>query len=118
MDGAREYTKVVSEPWFTLIKLGLKAVEGRLKRGEFDDMRVGDRIKLVNSDLGFKREFIVMIEWITYYDNFADYLEAEGLTGTLPGVDTMEEGLAVYYKYYTEEDEKKYGVIAMKFVKI
>ena len=27
-----EYTKHISEPWFTLIKLGLKKCEGRIKK--------------------------------------------------------------------------------------
>lgn len=120
MDGAREYTKVVSEPWFTLIRLGLKTVEGRLKKGEFDTMRVGDKIRFVNGDLGFRREVDVVIKGITCYSSFNDYLWSEGLEKTLPGAGIRDigEALSVYYKYYTKEEEKKYGVIAIKFIRI
>ena len=33
------YTKNLSEPWFTLIKLGLKKCEGRLNKGDFAKMK-------------------------------------------------------------------------------
>jgi len=38
------YTENVSEPWFSLINLGLKTVEGRKDKGRFHDMKVGDII--------------------------------------------------------------------------
>jgi ASC-1-like (ASCH) protein len=33
-----EYTKNLSEPWFSLIKLGIKKCEGRLKKGDFAEI--------------------------------------------------------------------------------
>jgi hypothetical protein len=38
------YTENVSEPWFSLINLGLKTVEGRKNKGRFHDMQLGDII--------------------------------------------------------------------------
>ena len=38
------YKKHLSEPWFSLIKLKLKTVEGRLNKGDFSKMLVGDNI--------------------------------------------------------------------------
>jgi ASC-1-like (ASCH) protein len=40
-----EYTKHLSEPWFSLIKLGIKKCEGRLKDGDFAKFKKDDCIK-------------------------------------------------------------------------
>lgn len=41
-----KYTKSVSEPWFTLISLGLKTVKGRLNKGEFKVVAI--KLQLIN----------------------------------------------------------------------
>ena len=33
------YRKHLSEPWFSLIKLGIKTVEGRLNKGVFSKIK-------------------------------------------------------------------------------
>ena len=40
----------LSEPWFTLISLGLKTCEGRLHKHRFKDYKIGDIIKWWNND--------------------------------------------------------------------
>ena len=35
----------LSEPWFTLISLGLKTCEGRLHKHRFKNYKIGDIIK-------------------------------------------------------------------------
>jgi len=106
------YTENVSEPWFSLISLGLKTVEGRRNKGRFKDMRVGETIEWVNDD--FKRR-TVMTEIIgkNEYSTFEEYLLAERLDRCLPGIKTIEDGRAVYYKYFTKEDEQEFGVVAI-----
>ena len=42
-----KYTKHLSEPWFTLIKLGIKTCEGRLNKGDFSNMKVNDTIEFL-----------------------------------------------------------------------
>lgn len=109
------YEKNLSEPWFSLIKLKMKSVEGRLNKGDFANMKVGDSIIFTNVELGFERKFKVEIKNIVNYETFYEYLEHETLEKCLPGVDTMEEGLNVYYKYYSQEDEMKYKIKAFTF---
>jgi ASC-1-like (ASCH) protein len=41
-------------------------------------------------------------------------LEKEGIEKTVPGQLNLEQGLNVYYKYYTEESVKDSGVVAIK----
>ena len=110
-----EYNKNLSEPWFSLIKLGIKKCEGRLNKGDFNQMKKGDCIKFVNNDFGFLRSFYVKIKSKHYYNSFQEYLENETLDKCLPGIENIEDGVKIYYKYYSKEDEKKYKIVAIKF---
>ena len=109
-----KYTKNLSEPWFSLIKLGIKKCEGRLKKGDFNEIKKGDNIIFENNDFGFLRNFTVKITSIHNYKSFKEYLENEKLDKCLPGIDTIENGIKIYYKYYTKEDEDKYKIVAIR----
>jgi ASC-1-like (ASCH) protein len=108
------YTKHLSEPWFSLIKIGAKKCEGRLNKGEFSEMKKGDYILFENNDLDFLRSFRCKITSIHNYNSFEHYLESETLEICLPGIDTIEEGIRIYYKYYKKEDEAKYKIKAFR----
>ena len=109
-----EYKKHLSEPWFTLIKLGIKKCEGRLNKGEFSEMNKNDYIIFQNNDFGFLRELKCKITSIHNYISFKEYLEKETLHKCLPGIDDIKDGINIYYKYYTKEDELKYKIIAIR----
>ena len=112
------YKKNLSEPWFSLIKLGLKKCEGRLNKGDFNKMKKGDIIIFENSDFGDTRSFSVKVTSTKKYNTFEEYLKKETLEKCLPGIDTMKEGLNIYYKYYSKQDENLYKIIAIKIKKI
>ena len=109
-----EYSKNLSEPWFSLIKLGLKKCEGRLKKGDFAKIKKGDYIRFENNDFNFSRSFLVKITSTRTYDSFREYLLNETLEKCLPSIDTIEQGTSIYYKYYSKEDESKYKIIAIR----
>jgi ASC-1-like (ASCH) protein len=109
------YEKNLSEPWFSLIKLGLKKCEGRLNKGDFTKMKKGDIIEFYNEDFG-KRKFKCKITSIHNYKNFEEYLTHESLEKCLPGIDTIDEGVSVYRKYFNEENENKYGIVAIRII--
>jgi ASC-1-like (ASCH) protein len=75
-------------------------------------MKIGEVIEWKNDD--FKsRSFMTKIVGKREYKTFKEYLETEGLNKCLPGIPTLEHGLSVYYKYFTKEDEAKYGIVAI-----
>ncbi len=109
------YVENVSEPWFTLIQLGLKTVEARKNKGKFKEMKVGDTIEWRNNN--FKpRSFLTQVIGKAEYPNFKTYLETEGLDKCLPNMEKygIEHGLSVYYKFYTKEEEQQFGVVAIR----
>ncbi len=107
----------LSEPWFSLISLGLKTVEGRLNKGRFQEMKVDDIIEWYNEDFKKRTVKTKIIEKIEY-KTFEEYLEKEGLDKCLPGMPSLEYGLSVYFKYFSKENEEKYGVVAIRIVVI
>jgi ASC-1-like (ASCH) protein len=109
-----EYKKHLSEPWFSLIKLGIKKCEGRLNKGDISEMKKNDFILFENNDFGFLRTFYCKITSIHDYTSFHDYLEKETLQKCLPGIDNIQDGCSIYYKYYTKEDELKYKIKALR----
>ena len=65
-----------------------------------------------NNEFGFERKCKMEIKHISYYENFKTYLENETLEMCLPGIDNIEDGLNVYYKYYKKCDELEYKIKA------
>ena len=108
----------LSEPWFTLISLGLKTVEGRLHKNRFKNYKIGDVIKWWNNDFDQGRVCFTKIVNVTLYNTFEEYLIDKGLEKCLPGMPNLEHGLNVYFKYFTKEDEKTYGVVSFELERI
>ncbi len=117
LNNLHTYEKTVKEPWFSLIKFGIKTVEGRLNKGEFSEMKIGDSIRFINYDLNLEspRKFTIKITNITNYSTFESYLKSETLQKCLPGIDNIDDGLKIYYSFYNKNDELKYGIRALTF---
>ncbi|RYR42564.1 hypothetical protein Ahy_A08g039028 isoform C [Arachis hypogaea] len=96
----------VQEPFFSQLKDGLKTVEGRCAGGKYSRIGLGNLI-LVNKSVVFE------VQEIRWYPTFADMLETENLGKVLPGVDSVEKGVEIYRRFYTEEKEKSNGVLAI-----
>ena len=82
----------VDDPWFTHLVEGRKTVEGRRALPKGSDLSPGKKIRFKCSH----REAIFEIKRVTLYNSLEQYLISEGLRNTLPGVETLEEGLKIY----------------------
>ncbi|XP_077225308.1 uncharacterized protein LOC143858542 isoform X2 [Tasmannia lanceolata] len=96
----------VQEPFFSQLKVGLKTIEGRCAVGDYNRIVPGSLL-LINKCL------LLDVQFVKWYASFSEMIEAENLTKVLPGVKTIEEGVKVYRKFYTEEKEKAHGVVAI-----
>ena len=107
-------TKNVSEPWFSLIALRKKTVEGRLRKGDFADVAPGQRFVWTNDELGFERSFKTTVKSVKEYATFRAYLSGEGLARCLPapGVTSVRKGVEVYRRFYDAKTEREHGVVA------
>ena len=103
----------VQQPFFDFIKNGKKIIEGRLNKGKFEYINTGDVIKICCND--DEHIFITAyIKDVRKYISFYQYLFYEGLEKTLPNISNINDACNVYHKFYTHDQEKKYGVIAIE----
>lgn len=101
----------VQEPYYTFIMNGVKTVEGRLDKGKFSTLKLGDRLNLNNQALF---EVVAVIP----YSSFRAMIEAEGIEHVIPDKKTLDEAVQVYYRFYTPEQEKEFGVLAVRIRKL
>lgn len=97
----------VKEPYYSLILKKEKNVEGRLNKGKFAEIKKGDFLILGKKKLKVLEKII--------YKSFQEMIENEGVENVIPDKKTVNEAVEVYYSFYTQKDEKKFGVCAIKF---
>ena len=137
------FTQDLDERWFTAIVNGSKIAEGRVKKTwvaklkQFDmivfkkkcsnkkksdeksdeisdekqDMNIVARSPVVSTSVS------VFVTDIKPYSSFVDLFNKVGLDRVLPGIESNEEGVEVYREWYSENQEKKLGVVGI-FVKV
>lgn len=49
----------------------------------------------------------------TIYKTFEDMIVFEGVKNVIPDAKNIDEAEIVYYKFYSKEDEKVFGVVAI-----
>ena len=103
------FNYTVKEPSFTLIKNGIKKIEGRLFKNSFRKIRRNDTILFRNNNRFVKTEVID----INHYNNFTEMLLKENIKNVTPLSNNIDESLSIYRKIYTQDDENKFGVIAI-----
>ncbi len=100
------------DPWFSYIREGVKPVEGRKKTHLYKRIKAGDKINFSNG----KESFLSDVTEIREYATIEEYLEDVTLEKALPGIATVEEGLAIYYEWSPEVKIRQYGFLGI-FVK-
>jgi len=106
----------VKEPWMTLIKEGLKEVEGRLYKGPVTDYRIGDKLVFIHKDReGKMSEYPTIITKLVKYPDFKSLLFHEKLYRVLPGFPNIRTGNELYEIYYPHKAVKEHGALGITF---
>ncbi|MCK4918232.1 MAG: ASCH domain-containing protein [Candidatus Pacebacteria bacterium] len=111
-DGRILYKSHRAEPYFSFIKNGVKNIEGRVLKNLYKDLKPEDEILIFNNEE--TDNFRVRVGDIVNYSFFKEMLEKEDYKKVLPDIDSAEEGIEIYRKFYTEKQEIGFGVIAIK----
>ncbi|XP_011091624.1 uncharacterized protein LOC105172005 isoform X1 [Sesamum indicum] len=96
----------VQEPFFSQLSDGLKTIEGRCAVGKYKRFQSGHFLL-------FNKCLMAQVQDVRQYASFHEMLETEGLSKVLPGVTSIEEGVQVYRRFYSEEKERSNGVLAI-----
>ena len=108
----KKYHNHREEPYFTFLKNGQKTIEGRVKKGWYCNVKPGDKIVVYNEEESDMVE--VLVKRVTSYKSIRDMLTNEPIKKLLPDVNTIDQGIEVYRRFYTPEQERQFGVIAIE----
>lgn len=103
------YRKHVAAPWLARLMDGSKKFEGRVFRGDFAAMKVGEYVEFYDEEA----HAVFKILSLDRYDDFADMLENKGIAAVLPGCRSIVDGVKVYAQYYADEEVREHGVVAI-----
>jgi ASC-1-like (ASCH) protein len=105
----------ISEPYFSLIRDGLKTIEGRKMSPTWITLKVGDILRVITT-FGEQAPFFVEIIKINYYggdDPLTTYLLCEGLNQIVPGITTLSGGIGAYLEHMKLEEINHFGMMAI-----
>lgn len=110
-----KYRNHRKEPYFTFVKNGQKTIEGRLRKGKYAKIQSGDIIEVNNEDETEKID--VLVKRVAYYRSIKEMLTSEPLKRILPNVNTIDQGINAYREFYSPEQEKEFGMVAIEVEK-
>lgn len=101
---------------------GRKTIEGRLNKGKFAEYKVGDVVSLrrdIRDENGVLQDgeadaARVKILAIRQYANFLGMVTTEGYEKVIPDAATAQAAADEYNKYYSSQDQVRYGVLAIE----
>ena len=99
-----------------LLLNGQKTIEGRVKKAWYRFVSVGDHIIIYNAEE--TDSIAVIVRGVRTYGTIREMLIHEPLKKLLPDVDTVEQGIRVYRRFYSEDQEKEFGVVAIEVERI
>jgi ASC-1-like (ASCH) protein len=103
---------ICDEPWFSLIRSGIKPVEGRKNVPKWQKIRVGDYLDFFYGEEHFR----TVVTEIRKYPSLEDYLLDVTVEKALPGVSSFEEAVRIYHQWSTPEEIQAHGFLGI-FVK-
>lgn len=112
------YEGNLSEPFFSMVRNGLKTVEIRLAKEKYGEIKKGNFIRFWNRDAGdsdLVQNVIVRVINVTLYKTFEDALLGEGIEKA--GFSSLKEGIETYVGskgIYSTEDIEKYDIVAFE----
>jgi ASC-1-like (ASCH) protein len=98
------------EPWMSLVKSGVKTIEGRLDYGIFSKIKAGNVITWKNS----KDEVQTKIVRVAKYNTFSDMCYKEKYWKVIPGSSSFKCALDTHHKIFKKQQEARYGVVALE----
>ena len=108
----KTYPFNVVSPYKEFILEGIKTFEWRLNKWKFQEMQVGDILEFEDT----KEQFIIKSKHI--FATFQEMIESCGIENVIPDKEEIFDAVNVYYQFYTPEQEKEFGVVAIEIEKI
>ena len=102
---------------FEQVKSGTKDIEARVNDEKRQQLKIGDIIEVLRRPDG-KEALKVRIISLTYFKDFRELTNSYPIERLYSPSFTKEQYLALFPKFYTDEEIAKYGTVAIGFKKI
>ena len=99
----------ISQPRLDNLVSGKKRVEGRKGTLKWKKIESGNHIIFFD-----KNYYKFLVLDVRIYTTIKEYLLKEGISNALPGIKTVKEGIKIYKQWTTDEEENKYGFLAIE----
>ena len=106
----------LKEQYFNYIKFGTKTYEIRLNDEKRQKIKIGDYIEFQKEPLK-EEKIIYKVDDLLYFKNFEELINKIDITLLASSKETKEELLKTLNSFYNAEEQKKYGVVAIKLDK-
>ena len=101
---------------FEVVKTGTKTVEVRVNDEKRRKLHVGDKLVFLRRS-NEEDKIKAIVEDLKYYSNFNDLIKHYSIEEVyLPGY-TKEYFIELLKRFYTNEQQEKYGVVAIRFIR-
>lgn len=105
-------------PWFQYLFEGIKKWDVQLQKNEWNNVNVDDVILYCGSVNECGKVCCMKIIDIKKFNNFTELIKVIPLHKIMPNITLDIDALALFHTWYSEEDEKKYGIIAVNLERI
>lgn len=112
-----KYIMKLNPKYFEYIKYGTKSVEIRLNDEKRKNIKVGDEI-IFQKEPELKEEIHTKIINLTVKNNFTELINILKPSQYSDVSKSKDEFLGDLYKFYTKEQEEKYGVVGIEIKKV
>ncbi len=103
----------LQDKYFYFILNGTKRIEIRLNDDKRKLIKVGDIIEFKNAD-NLENCFRVKVIELLRYNSFNDLLNDYDISILADKSMTKEQLINVFEQFYTQEEQKKYGILGIK----
>ena len=107
----------LDEDVFEIVKTGSKDIEVRLNDDKRRKLKVGDKIIFLKRPLE-DESITAEVIGLEYYDNFSKLVDNYDMNRLYLESYTKDMFLKELERFYTEDDQKRYGTVAIIFRKI
>lgn len=96
----------LTDPWFEYVKTGQKIYEGR----RFLNFDIGDILRISHRTNPELEPFRVKIKNVLRFKTFEEALNVLNMSEVLPGVQTVQEGVEIYYQFVSLKTQEAEGI--------
>ena len=107
----------LDEDIFDVVKNGSKTVEVRINDEKRRKMTIGDELVFIKRPLEIEK-IVTKITDLKVYNTFNELVKDYDIKNLYLETFTKDEFLKLLERFYSKEEQEKYGVVAIEFKKV